>query len=94
GGQRPQRVLVRADTRSNSLILSGPQSKFAEVETLVRDLEKLGPAGGRISMVVPINNRNPQEIKDLIDQLVEESKNRTGGGKRSRRPASRSRRRR
>ncbi len=84
GSTQPQRVLVFADARSNSLILSGPQSKFADIERLVSDLQDLGPAGGTVSAVIRLKNIDPEEAQQLIDQVVQESKGGTsGGGRRS-----------
>ncbi|MCP4250294.1 MAG: hypothetical protein GY778_24895, partial [bacterium] len=92
GGRRRsspvQRVFVRADVRTNSLILSGPQSKFDEVEALVEELANIGPRGGTVSMVIPIKNADPAEIKQLIDQVVSESQS---GGSSSRRGGRRRR---
>ncbi|MHC4065358.1 MAG: secretin N-terminal domain-containing protein, partial [Planctomycetota bacterium] len=88
GGGQSQRVLVRADVRSNSLILSGPRSKFDEVEQFIRELEGQGPAGGTVSTVIRIKG-DPEELKRLIDEVVQESR---GGSSGTRRGGSRRRR--
>ncbi|MCH7813282.1 MAG: hypothetical protein IID40_04595, partial [Planctomycetes bacterium] len=90
GRSQTPRVLVRADVRTNSLILSGPPSMFDEVEKLVEELVAIGPTGGRVSMVVPISNADPEEIKRLIDQVIQEGQ--SGGSSRSRRGGRRGRR--
>ncbi len=97
GRSQVQRVFVRADVRTNSLILSGPSSKFEEVETLVRDLEGRGPAGGVVSSVIKVNG-NPEEIRQLLDQIISETKGdsssgRRGSGNSNRRSSRRPRRR-
>lgn len=85
GGTEPQRVAIAADVRTNSLILMGPRSKFDEIETLARDMEALGPKGGRMSTVIRIKQRDPEEIKRLLDQMIEEKKSgSTGRGGRRR----------
>lgn len=86
-----QRVMVRADMRSNSLILSGPKSKFAEVEQLVRDLEQLGPGGNQVTEVIRING-DPEEIKQLLEQVIDESKGGSSSRSSGRRSGGRRRR--
>jgi len=81
GGSQTQRVLVRADVRTNSLILTGPHARFAEIEELVRDLEGRGPRSGTVSTVIQVIG-DPEEIAGLIEQVVEETKSGSSGKRR------------
>ncbi|MHC4610963.1 MAG: hypothetical protein ACYS7M_11525, partial [Planctomycetota bacterium] len=67
---------------------SGPRSKFDEVEQFIRELEGQGPAGGTVSTVIRIKG-DPEELKRLIDEVVQESR---GGSSGTRRGGSRRRR--
>ena len=59
--------------------------EWAEIEVLARQLESQGPLGGRMSNVIRLRQRDPEEIKRLLEQMIEEKKSgssRRGGGRR------------
>jgi type II secretory pathway component GspD/PulD (secretin) len=73
-GVKPQRVAIRADTRTNSILVAGARSRFTQVEDLVHRLERMGPLGGRTTVVVPTRNVDPDEIQAVIDRMIQENR--------------------
>ncbi|MCH7884675.1 MAG: hypothetical protein IIC01_05430, partial [Planctomycetes bacterium] len=70
------RITVTPDTRTSSLILAGTPSLFENAEKMIRAMEKMGPAGGRATRVVRLNNVRADDIQRVIDQLTGRSSDR------------------
>ena len=84
------RITVTPDTRTSSLILAGTPTLFDNAEEMIRAMEKMGPAGGRATRVVRLNNVRADDIQRVIDQLTgrssDRSRGRASGGRSSSRP--------
>ena len=79
--------MLSADRRTNSILLAGARSRFEEVETLIRTLEKQGPVGGKTAVIIRPKNMSPDEIKGVLEGFMEDnaSGSRSSSGSRSRR---------
>lgn len=86
-GAQVRSVAVTPNVRTNSLVVSGYAAMFDQAEALVRKLEEMGPAGNRVTAVVPLKRTKVDEIQRLIDQLTQQP----GGTGDSRRGGSRPR---
>jgi hypothetical protein len=84
---RIDRVALRADRRTGTILVAGSRSRFEEVEALIRTLEEQGPVGGKSAVIIRPKNMNPDEIKRVLEGVIEED----SGGSRSRRGSSGSR---
>jgi len=73
-GQRgitPQTVTVTFDKRTNSLIIAGTNRQYEQVKGLVERLESARPATGeRRIFVVPLRNMDPNQAKQILEQLL------------------------
>ncbi len=85
GRARVERVALSADRRTNSILLAGSRSRFEEVEQLIRSLEAQGPVGGKTAVIIRPKNMDPDEIKRVLEGVIEDNQ---GSG--SRRGAGRS----
>jgi type II secretory pathway component GspD/PulD (secretin) len=88
-GQARQSVSIRADRRTNSLIVSGTPSLFDEVEKAVRQYEESGPPGGERSIILQPRNNSAESLAALIEQLQNRSSGSTSGSSRPRSTTSR-----
>lgn len=80
-----KQVAITADVRTNTIIVAGAPSRFAEVEQLVRTLESMGPAGGRKTIILKVNTMNPEDLKRVIEQMSSESSSSSSRSSRRRR---------
>ena len=71
-GAQVRTVAVTPNVRTNSLVVSGYAAMFDQAEALVRKLEEMGPAGNRVTAVVPLKRTKVDEIQRLIDQLTQQ----------------------
>jgi len=87
GKAQADRVVLSADRRTNSILLAGARSRFEEVENLIRTLEKQGPVGGRTAVIIRPKNMSPDEIKGVLQGVMEDNTSGSGtrGGARPRR---------
>jgi hypothetical protein len=83
------RVVLSADRRTNSILLAGARSRFEEVENLIRTLEKQGPVGQNIGVLIRPKSRSPEDIKGVLEGFMDEdgssSRRRSSGGRSRRR---------
>lgn len=87
GKAQSERVVLSADRRTNSILLAGARSRFEEIENLIRTLEKQGPVGGKTAVIIRPKNMSPDEVKGVIDGVIENNASGSGarGGTRPRR---------
>lgn len=88
-GQPRQTISIRADRRTNSLVVSGTPSLFDEVERAVRQYEESGPPGGDVSVILQPKNNSATAIAELIEQLQNRSSGASSGSSRPRSSTSR-----
>ena len=93
-GQQAQQLVVTSDKRTNSLILAGAPALFDDAEALIRALEKMGPQGGKRTIILRTENVDVNEIKGVIDDLIEDNQGSTRRSSRGSRPRGGGRRRR
>jgi type II secretory pathway component GspD/PulD (secretin) len=66
------KVVVMADTRSNSLLVGGSKDSFETVEALARQLDKPGAAlSGRIR-IIPLTQADPRVLAATLTTLFEQ----------------------
>ncbi len=82
-GVRVPSVTITPNLRTNSLLVSGSSAMFGQAEALVRKLEEMGPAGDRVTAIVPLKRTKVDEVQKLIDQLTQQpgEDSRRGGGR-------------
>lgn len=86
GKAQVDRVVLSADRRTNSILLAGARSRFEEVESLIRTLEKQGPVGGKTAVIIRPKNMSPDEIKGVLEGFMEDNASGSrSSGSRSRR---------
>jgi type II secretory pathway component GspD/PulD (secretin) len=74
---------VQADDNSNSIILAGAADKFDSAEQLIRQLQEMGnQAGGERTLIIDLKNIGSAEVKEMIEQMTEDS---AGSGSNNRR---------
>ncbi len=71
-----QQVVINFDKRTNSLIVAGTSRQYEQVKSLVERLEAARPSGGTKIFVVPLRNLDPNQAKQILEQLLPSS----GGG--------------
>jgi type II secretory pathway component GspD/PulD (secretin) len=76
---RPQLVSIVPDVRSNSLIVSGASSRFADVEQTVEILAKMKPSGRQVIRVLQPAHIDAEDVKRIIQQLHEQQASPSGG---------------
>lgn len=76
---KPSLVSIGADVRSSALIVAGSRGKYEEVKSIVEELVAMGPAGGTRRAVIQLKTLSSQEAKQIIDQLQQSGKGRSGG---------------
>lgn len=89
-GSKPDQVVISPDPRANVLVVAGSASLFADVERLAKQLERMGVAGGTSTRILKIKG-NPEEIKRVLEQIIEENTRSSGRGSKSRRGSRRRR---
>jgi type II secretory pathway component GspD/PulD (secretin) len=96
---RPKYVAIGSDPRTSALLVSGAPAMFDEVEKTIRALEKMKPAGPANVRMIKLGNMSADEIKAVLDQIIEGressnpssnrrstgNRNNRGGGNRGRR---------
>ena len=81
---KPSFVSIGADTRTNSLIVSGSPSQFDKVEEIVRKLEGMKPTGPSTVRVINLKNIKSSDLKRVLDQMIE-NRNQSSNSRRRRR---------
>jgi type II secretory pathway component GspD/PulD (secretin) len=90
GGGKTPKITITPNLRTNSLMIGGDSSLFAQAETLIKTLEEMGPTGNVGTRIVGVKNVKVDQIQKLIDQLTQQGggQGSSGGGRRSK-PAGR-----
>ena len=79
---KPKNVAIAADSRTNTLIVSGASSQFERVEEIVRSLEKLKPTGPQNIRIVRTGKVKAGDVKKVLDKLLNSRKPSRGGRRR------------
>ncbi len=87
-GIDPQTVVITPDRRTNLLLVAGSAPLFADVRQLVGQMQSLGPVGGRTMRVLDPTNISSEELKRLLDGVIQENTSSTGRGSNARRGSS------
>ncbi len=69
-----------ANLRTNTITLAGSAMLFDEAEAFIKAQEKMGPAGGKTTVVIGPKNIATEDLQRLIDQLTQ--KQSSGGSHR------------
>lgn len=77
GSQTPS-ILAMPDKRTNSITLAGSTMLFDEAESMIRALEKMGPSGNQVTVIVPMSNIATEDIQRLIDQMTQQQSSSAG----------------
>ncbi|HRX86214.1 MAG TPA: secretin N-terminal domain-containing protein, partial [Phycisphaerae bacterium] len=84
GGQRQTELTVQPIEASNTLILAGDRKQIEVAKAMIDQIQKMGPEGGMTTKIIPIGKRDPEEIKRVIDEMINNNKSQ-GSSSRSRR---------
>ncbi len=87
-GRASTDISVEAITTSNSLLIAGEPKLLEVAEALIEQIQKMGPAGGRKSIIVDVKNMSAEEIKGVIEEMIDDNKSQ---GSTRRRPRTRRR---
>lgn len=68
--EETQRMTVGVDTRTNSIVVSAPDSLFAEVKLLVEQLDTNTGMSSETMKVVTLKRTNPTSVQQALTQLV------------------------
>jgi hypothetical protein len=73
------------DERIPAFLLSGSPELFAAAKQMINELNTKSATGGiRRTLVVPVSNLPAQEVKSIVDQMIEAQTGRSSGGRSSR----------
>jgi type II secretory pathway component GspD/PulD (secretin) len=81
-GYKPAAVAVGVDERGPALIVAGSPELFPTIKSLVAKLQSFTPAGGYTARIIPVRNIPAQDMKRVIQQLIDQQQ----GGSQSGRP--------
>ncbi len=79
-GRDAPSLTATPDRRTNSIILAGSPSLFADARQLIQAMEKMTPPGGKTIRVISADTVPLDDVKRLIDQLQGDQQGRRGGG--------------
>jgi type II secretory pathway component GspD/PulD (secretin) len=79
-GRDAPSLTATPDRRTNSIILAGSPSLFADARQLIQAMEKMTPPGGKTIRVISADTVPVDDLKRLIDQLQGDQQGRRGGG--------------
>jgi len=88
GGSRGQgEFTVQPIESTNSLALAGDPKQIQVAMAMIEQIQALGPAGGKVTKIIPLGNRDPDEIKRVIEDMINDntSQGSSGRGTRGRR---------
>jgi type II secretory pathway component GspD/PulD (secretin) len=83
GGRPTETVSVEPIAQSNSLMLAGEPRQLDVAEALIRQLEEIGPAGGKTAIIIDLKNMSADEIERVLGNVVSENTSRSSGSRRS-----------
>ncbi len=78
-GYKPASVAMGVDERTPALILAGSPELFPTVKQLVEKLQGFKREGGYAARVVPVKNIPAQDVKRVIQQLIDQQQGQQGG---------------
>ncbi|HSW44231.1 MAG TPA: secretin N-terminal domain-containing protein [Phycisphaerae bacterium] len=81
-GYRAAQLAIGVDERSPALIVAGSPELFPMVKGLVARLQEMKPSGGTTARVIPVRNISPQDMKRVIQQLIDQQQGKTTSGRR------------
>lgn len=65
-----QKMTVGVDSRSNSVIVTGPESLYRQVEDLVRKIDQPGGTDTDVVSVVPIRVSDPELVQKTLNSIL------------------------
>jgi type II secretory pathway component GspD/PulD (secretin) len=74
----PVKMTVGVDSRSNSVIVTAPESLFRQVEALVQQIDQPGSTDTDVVSVVPIKVSDPQLVQKTLNSILGSTSSRTG----------------
>jgi len=77
-GYRPGAVAIGADERSPALYVTGSPELFPMVKNLVEKLQSSRPTTAYTARVIPVRNIPAQDMKRVIQQLLDQQQGRQG----------------
>ena len=80
GAQIPSIVAI-PNLRTNTITLAGNAMLYDEAEAMIKALEKMGPAGGKTTVVIGPKNIATKDLQRLIEQLTQQQQ--SGGRRKS-----------
>jgi type II secretory pathway component GspD/PulD (secretin) len=77
--------LVEPVEASNTLILAGDRKQIQVAKAMIEQMQAMGPAGGKVTKIIPLGaNRDPEEIKRVIEEMINDNKSQGTSGSRPR----------
>jgi hypothetical protein len=73
-----QKMIIGVDSRSNSLIVTGPEPLYRQVEALVRQIDQPGGTDTDVVSVVPLKVSDPELVQKALNSILGTSGSRTG----------------
>ncbi|GMU23449.1 MAG: hypothetical protein AMXMBFR13_35270 [Phycisphaerae bacterium] len=77
-GYQAGQVEIRVDPRGGAMIVGGSPSLFDTAEKMVEDLTRIRPGRTSGAVVVPVRNLTPQDVKRILDQVIQNGNGRSG----------------
>jgi len=71
-GYKPAQVAIGVDERVPALLVAGSPEMFDTVRKLVNTLQDMKPTRGVSAKVIPVRNIPPQDMKRMIEQLIDQ----------------------
>lgn len=68
---RSSAMSVDVDPRSNSIVISAPESIIADVEKLIEGLETAATDSQKSYRVIPIQNASPADVRSALEMLLD-----------------------
>jgi len=65
-----QKMTIGVDSRSNSLIVTGPEPLYRQVEALVREIDQPGSSDTDVVSVVPIRVSDPELVQKTLNSIL------------------------
>lgn len=81
-----QKMSISVDARSNSIIVTGPEPLFKQVEALVKQIDQPGNVDSDVVVVAPIRVSDPEVVQRTLNSILQSTTSRgsstssSGGG--------------
>ena len=79
-----QKMIIGVDSRSNSVIVTGPEPLYRQVEEMVRQIDQPGGTDTDVVSVVPIKVSDPELVQKTLNSILggssSRSSSRSSGG--------------